>query len=139
MNAAERLLSSAGTYAVSTLPSSVVGPKSQPPAVALASGRAVEGFVEAAAECEPADIHRLVNAATKRDLTDMGQELLEAIQLSCRDREWDRVAQLFLDWVATLEEIASGNVERLLEARKALREGRFRKYDCLADEAGAGR
>lgn len=80
-------------------------------------------FVAAVAQSEVPFLEWLVDNAELADLRLMSKELLLAIDASCRDLDWDKLARLYLDWIATLEVACEDRDKSLLRAREELQRG----------------
>ena len=80
-------------------------------------------FTAAVAQNDTPPIDWLVENARSEDLKLMCKELLLAVDSACRDLQWDKLARLFLDWMATLEIAAEDKDGSLLQARDESRRG----------------
>ena len=67
----------------------------------------------------------------------MCTELLQAIDSCCRDQEWDRLARLFMDWVATLKVAIEDKDGSLLRAREELKRDEGLSFEDFSAELSA--
>ena len=89
----------------------------------FSSSSGADLFTAQAAEMDCKNTLHLIDGADVSSLRAMAQDLVLAIRESCRDRRWTRVAQLALDWVATLEVAAEDQDGHILLAREEMRRG----------------
>lgn len=90
-------------------------------------------YVRAVRLLTPERIEWMVDNAPPEELSIMAKELLHQAAKACETRDWEGLAQLILEWEATIEELTldGENLEEILRAREELKRGEGLSWEEL--------